>query len=114
MMTTLTKVACVACAHFRRPDMPELPPPPPHPDAMKTYAEELKRRAQIALAEQNILDSGQPFTYRPKTLQWCEAWTREEGTLVVNPVSGLHDRVYVPCARGNHNGNCNKFEFRRR
>lgn len=113
MTETARQVVCARCVHLRKPDMPQLPPPPPHPEAMKVYAEALERRAQIALTEQNLLDSGQPFTYRPKTMPWCEAWTRDEGTLVFNSVSGQRDRVYVPCARGNADGACSKFEFLR-
>ena len=113
MMDITRKAVCARCVNMRKPNMPQLPPPPPHPEAMKVYAEELERRAQIALTEQNLLDSGQPFTYRPKTMPWCEAWTKDEGTQVFNPVSGVRDRAYVPCARGNATGTCAKFEFLR-
>ena len=107
-------VYCADCSHYR---LKTLANPFSNvldvwtPDILAAKNEWEQEQREIALNEQQRIEAGLDFDYEPNYVPWCWRWTYQESAIeYTDPVSRETSPVYIPCARGNPDGQCGLFE----
>jgi hypothetical protein len=79
------------------------------PGVLKALNQWDQQRAQRAFQEEQRLLNRQPFDYEPHHYPWCAFYTKQEGGVSVNPVTGDVSQLYILCAWKNEYEDCSEF-----
>lgn len=103
---------CAQCMHYREKALVnpfQSNRPVWTPDVLEAKTKWDQEQDEIALLEKQRFEANEEFDYEPNYYPWCEYWTQKEDRFVIDPVKGSKTPIYVLCAQGNPDGQCEMF-----